>query len=165
MALQWAAALSSPTLLTASIQRLDLSRKLTYLPLQGPEGYPPSSISPPCMEPGPRRTSRRLGFGLPGGRHTFGLVAAAPADKRGPIWGSESIRSLQSEGLHTCSLHASIHRCALSVCVCGSIGLYTAPGSICRYVTSGNLCNLSHLFSSICNIRKARFTSCCSSGQ
>lgn len=91
MVLKLGAALSSshrltvPVLLTASVQLSDLSRKLTYLPRQGPEGYLPSSISPPGMEPGPQRTTWRLGFGLPGGLHTFGLVAAAPADKRGPV--------------------------------------------------------------------------------
>lgn len=75
-----------PTLLTVSVQMSGLSRKLTYLPRQGPEGYPSSSSSHPGMEPGPQRTSWRLGFWLPGGFHTFGLVATAPADERGPVW-------------------------------------------------------------------------------
>ena len=103
MVLQWGAALSSPhppivpTLLTASVQLLDLSSKLTYLPRQGPEGSPPSAISPPGMEPGPQTTSRRVGFGLPGDLHTFGLAAAAPADERGPVWEIESTSSLLNQ--------------------------------------------------------------------
>lgn len=44
-----------------------LSRKLTYLPLQGPEQLPRLSTAQPGREPGPQRTIQSPGTWVPGG--------------------------------------------------------------------------------------------------
>ena len=71
-----------PSHWSVSGRLLNLSRKLTYLPLQGPEQEPRLSTSHLGMESGLQRIFQTLGSWVAGGPHTSQLAAAAPDGER-----------------------------------------------------------------------------------
>lgn len=94
-----------PSHWSVSGRLLNLSRKLTYLPLQGPEQEPRLSTSHLGMESGLQRIFQTLGSWVAGGPHTSQLAAAAPDRERksslGYLSHPQLITSNSEEILHS----------------------------------------------------------------